>query len=60
MIGVFRTGREVPRARPRGLSIAAIVAVELVGFAGGAVLVVWCMGRIVTEALRATFLGLLG
>ncbi len=60
MIGIFRTRRAEPRARTRGLSIAAIVAVELVVFAGGAVLVVWGMGRIVTEALRATFLGLLG
>ncbi len=60
MIGIFRTRRAEPRARPRGLSIAAIVAVELVVFGGGAVLVVWGMGRIVTEALRMTFLGLLG
>ena len=60
MIGLSRTRRTEPRARPRGLPIAAIVAVELVIFAGGAVLVVWGIGRIVTEALRMTFLGLLG
>ncbi len=60
MIGLFRTRRAEPRARPPGLPIAAIVAVELVVFAGGAVLVVWGMGRIVTEALRMTFLGLFG
>jgi len=42
------------------MPIAAIVAVELVVFGGGAALVVWGMGRIVTEALRMTFLGLLG
>ncbi len=60
MIGIFRTRRAEPRARARGLSIGAIVAVELVVVAGGAALVVWGMGRIVTEALRMTFLGLLG
>ncbi len=60
MIGLSRTRDTQPRARPRGLPIAAIVAVELVVFAGGAVFVVWGMGRIVTEALRMTFLGLLG
>ncbi len=60
MIGLTRTRRAVPRTRPRGLPIAALVAVELVVFACGAVLVVWGMGRIVTEALRMTFLGLLG
>ncbi len=60
MIGFFGTSRAEPRAKPRGVPIAAIVAVELVVFSGGAVLVVWGMGRIVTEALRMTFLGLLG
>ncbi len=60
MIGLSSTRRAVPRARPRGLSIAAIVAVELVIFGGGALLVVWGIGWIVTEALRVTFLGLLG
>ena len=60
MFGFFTTRHAEPRARPRGLPIAAIVAVELVVFAGGAVFVVWGMGRIVTEALRMTFLGLLG
>ncbi len=60
MIGLSRTRRTEPRARPRGLPIAAIVAVELVVLGGGALLVVWGMGRIVTEALRMTFLGLLG
>ena len=60
MIGLFRTRRTEPRARPRGLPIAAIVAVELVVFGGGALLVVWGIGQIVTEALRMTFMGLLG
>ncbi len=60
MIGLTRTRHAEPRARPAGLPIAAIVAVELVVFGGGAVLVVWGMGRIVTEALRMTFMGLLG
>jgi len=60
MIGLFKARRTEPRARPSGLPIAAIVAFELLVFGGGALLVVWGMGRIVTEALRVTFMGLLG
>lgn len=60
MIGLSRIGRTEPRARPRGLPITAIIAVELVVLGGGALLVVWGTGQIVTEALRMTFLGLLG
>ena len=56
----MRPPKQARRARPRGLPITAIIAVELVVLGGGALLVVWGTGQIVTEALRMTFLGLLG